>query len=370
MDRVLFVDDEINVLEAVQRNLCEYVDVDIAQSGEEALKLMDDHRYAVLVSDMRMPAMDGAALLSQARQRWPDTVRILLTGHADVESAISAVNEGRVFRYLSKPCPNELLLQSIRDAVEQFKTRAIERELLEGTLDGTMSLLVEVLALAAPDVFGRAKRLQRCVEHMARACDAPQVWQYGIAALMSQLGCVALPGDLVARVLIGQATPKERDLFARHPETAARLLSSIPRMETVAKIVSLQNARELPATEDLTVRLGVDLLQVALAVDALVVRGERLTNAIDHLRRIRPDLRKDLLDHLSTFDDAGLGSTTLYVMLRDLRIGMVLAADVESKSGTLILAQGHSLTLLHLERLRRFAEGAGIVEPLKVMGGQ
>ena len=104
--RILCVDDEEFILEGIASNLRKSFKITTAKSGQEALDLMENEEtFPIIISDMRMPGMDGAQFLKQARQVSPDSIRILLTGHADLEAAISVVNEGKIFRYLTKTCP-------------------------------------------------------------------------------------------------------------------------------------------------------------------------------------------------------------------------------------------------------------------------
>jgi DNA-binding NtrC family response regulator len=113
-----------------------------ATSGKAGLeRLSSDGPFAVVVSDMRMPEMNGAAFLAQVRERAPDTVRVLLTGQADLDSAIAAVNEGQIFRFLTKPCAPEMLISSLRAAEEQHRLITAERVLLEQTLHGAVKAL-------------------------------------------------------------------------------------------------------------------------------------------------------------------------------------------------------------------------------------
>src|ERR1700744_1678248 len=120
--RVLLIDDDAALLEGLKRRLRSRLDVVGAESGAEAFELIDPARpFAVVVSDMRMPRMDGAAVLREFRKRTPDTVRVLLTGYVDIDSAIKAVNEGNIFRFLCKPVDFDDLNAAIDDAIEQHR---------------------------------------------------------------------------------------------------------------------------------------------------------------------------------------------------------------------------------------------------------
>ncbi|HTS71985.1 MAG TPA: response regulator [Terriglobia bacterium] len=128
--RILIVDDEELVLQALERQLHARFEVTTATGGKEALRLvMSQGPYAVVVSDLRMPGMDGVTLLFLIRTAAPDTVRILLTGHTDMEAASAAVNEGKVFRFLLKPCPSGVLFRALEAAVEQYQSLQLRNTL-------------------------------------------------------------------------------------------------------------------------------------------------------------------------------------------------------------------------------------------------
>ncbi|MCX8054340.1 MAG: SpoIIE family protein phosphatase [Ignavibacteria bacterium] len=128
--KILFVDDEINVLHGYRRNLRSLFDVHIANSGSEALKIISEQGdFAVIISDYRMPEMDGIELLHKVKEISPDTIRIILTGFADMQIAIEAINEGNIFRFLTKPLPTDKLINSINDALEQYRLITTEKEL-------------------------------------------------------------------------------------------------------------------------------------------------------------------------------------------------------------------------------------------------
>jgi ActR/RegA family two-component response regulator len=131
-DKILFVDDEPSVLDGYRRMLHRDFEVDTATGGEDGLVLVrGTGPYAVVVSDMRMPGMNGAEFLAQVRQLVPETVRILLTGYSDMNAAIDAVNEGNIFRYLTKPCQKEVLVKAINLSLEQYSTVTAEKMLVK-----------------------------------------------------------------------------------------------------------------------------------------------------------------------------------------------------------------------------------------------
>lgn len=131
-EKILFVDDEAPVLEGLQRLLRQEFTVGVAQGGHRGLAALGSSGpYAVVVSDMRMPEMDGVEFLSEVREKWPDTVRILLTGHADLDAAIEAVNRGNIFRFLTKPCKKDVLVEAIHKGLEQYRGAIAQHKLIK-----------------------------------------------------------------------------------------------------------------------------------------------------------------------------------------------------------------------------------------------
>jgi DNA-binding NtrC family response regulator len=130
--RVLLVDDEPLVLEGLRRSLHTEFVADLAEGPEEGLaKLRKDGPYPVVVSDMRMPGMDGVEFLATVRTIAPDSIRMMLTGSSDMEVATRAVNEGQIFRFLTKPVTPETLLATLRAGLAQYHAARLEKEQLK-----------------------------------------------------------------------------------------------------------------------------------------------------------------------------------------------------------------------------------------------
>ena len=175
--RILFVDDEANILSAYQRQYRKRFKIDTAQSGEKALVLLADNGpYAVIISDMRMPGMNGIELLKRVEAIAPDTVRIMLTGNSDQQTAIEAINEGHIYRFLTKPCSPERLAKALVAGLEQYRLITVEHELLENTLKSIVQVLTDVLSLVNPEAFGRTARLKRHMYELALSMNLPEIW--------------------------------------------------------------------------------------------------------------------------------------------------------------------------------------------------
>jgi DNA-binding NtrC family response regulator len=183
--KVICVDDEPQVLEGLALHLRRKYQVFTALGGEQALQIIAEQGpFVVALSDMRMPGMNGATFLSQVRKQSPDTVRMLLTGHADLQSAIAAINEGQIFRFLSKPCPPEQLLKAFEAAADQYRLLTAERVLLEQTLRGSIQTLIDILSITNPIAVGKATRIKQNAIALAEKLGVAERWPIEVAAML------------------------------------------------------------------------------------------------------------------------------------------------------------------------------------------
>ena len=242
-EKILCVDDEQNVLAAIQRQLRTRFHIDTAIRGELGLQALASRGpYAVVVSDMRMPEMDGVQFLRLVKQRAPDSVRIMLTGNHELRTAMQAVNEGSIFRFLTKPCPPETFADALEAGVRQYRLITAERDLLEKTLSGAIRVLAEILAVIDPQVFVRAEKLRDHARSIGKALQADNIWELEVSALLSQLGLVTIPRAVVNKYRSCLALSSgEKEMLARVPEIGRSLLAHIPRLESVAEIVLYQS---------------------------------------------------------------------------------------------------------------------------------
>ena len=289
METILLVDDDIRVVSALQRRLYKSYQVEIASCAAEALEAIAGTSYAVVVSDLQMPGMDGIEFLSKVKEISPDTVRILLTGQADLDTAIAAVNEGSVFRFLTKPCPEELLTKTLDAALEQHRLMIAERDVLQRTLMGTVGVLVEILAAIQPVAFGRAWRVRRHVRMVAREMKLDDLWKFEAAAMLSQIGCISVDPEVLRKYDAGEElSDAETAQMASHPQVGQMLLQQIPRLHTVSQMVGRQHhafngtAGFQPGTYN--VALGAEFLHVALGFDRLTARGRSAEDALTEMR--------------------------------------------------------------------------------------
>jgi CheY-like chemotaxis protein len=358
VEKILLVDDDTNILDGYRRSLSREFLIETALGGEEALKLVaDSGPYAVIVSDMRMPGMDGIQLLGKIKDLSPDTTRIMLTGNAEIETAINAINENNIFRFLTKPCGKEMMAKTLTAALVQYRLVTAERILLEQTLSGTIQVLTDVLSLLNPAAFSRAERTRRYIHHVVTTMNLPNVWQYEVAAMMSQLGCVTLAPETIQAVYRGEKlTPTEQAQYDAHPSVAYGLLSKIPRLEPVAWMIEHQNRpiRDADRCDKAEMRQGAEILRLTLAYERLINNGSTRNEAVHTLANLNKNFSPNFFDALVTLDPNAEEGEIKKCRIEQLLPGMIIQDEIRTPEGTLLVAKGQAVTSPLLSRLKNF----------------
>lgn len=416
--RVLLVDDEENVLRSLQRTLRqEPYEVVTAKSGDAAIALLEKERVDLIISDARMPGMDGPTLLSAARRRWPWIIRILLTGYANISSTIQAINDGKIFQYISKPWDDDELRLVIRQALafqfserrrlalvkvtrqqnEELKTlnQSLEEKVAARTeelrqtadmLDATLTELrksyvttTEVFASLfnqrLPPNLQTHSEVSALVKSFASTLSlSPDAMRdLEMAAALHNLGKMAWPDDML-RTPSDSLSKEQEKLFKRYPEAGEQLLMALDPLQEAATLIRHHRERwdgrgypdglkgdEIPLGSRV-IRLAVDFveLQAGMVVRRILARDE----AIKVIRRQKgllypPDLCEAFarfLEH-SEADQEPSDSSVETVFTHALKPGMVLARDLHAASGMLLLNKGKVLSDRLIEKLISFEAG-------------
>ena len=369
--RILCVDDEPRILEGLAMHLRKDYEVHAAISGAEALrKLKELKNVAVIVSDMRMPGLDGATLLHQVLQSFPDVTRILLTGEPGRDAAVSAINRGQIFRFLTKPCPPDQLKSAIEAGVMHHRLFHAERLVLQETLLGCINALIDVLAITSPVAFGRAGRVKRLAADFAKSINCSDFWQLEAAAMLSQIGYLSLTQELVEKLYGGSAlTPEEQAAAAAVPQVAIRVLEHVPRLEPVMQILSA-----LSWGDEAVVRLGdgtigtaTRILGMVLDYDAQTACGYSSEVALESVRKRKSRYGSELIEKFAASLESIGGSTSIReIPLRSVLVGMTLMQELRTATGKLLTTGGFEITTTFLEKIRHHAPEL-MDKPVKVL---
>lgn len=363
--QILCVDDEPHILEGFRRIFRKNFEIHVAEGGEQAMAVLQrKNDFSVIVSDMRMPGMDGVQFFNRAREIAPDSVRIMLTGDAEQATAMKAVNEGEIFRFLTKPCSPEAFGIAIEAGIRQHRLMTAERELLEKTLGKSLQVLIDILAMVNPTAFSRATRVKRLARELAERAAIKNVWEIELAAMLSQIGCVTVPEEILHKITRGEPLEEsELQLYQQHPQVGRDLIADIPRMETVAEIIAHQNRCISDDMESIHTTANPSMaakyaciLKIALDFDRLLEFGKSPHEAFRELSK-----RDNWYDSATLLALRELISEKVEeyvyekVNVSALEFGMVLDEAVLIDSETVLIAKGTEVTFSMMMKLDKFA---------------
>jgi putative two-component system response regulator len=291
--RVLFVDDEANILAALTRHFRNDHELLLAQSGEQALRMLEtDGPVDVVVSDLRMPKMDGVKFLSEVRRLYPETVRIILTGHADLQNTLDAVNRCQAFRILAKPCPMEDIGQAIADAVDQARLVQDRRELailrkVQEAMEGIIVGFTNLVEARDPYTAGHQAAVARLAvavgEEMGLAPD--QLMCIRMSGLVHDIGKVYVPTEFLNKP--GKLSDLEFAIIKNHAQIGSEILKPIdfpwPIVRTVREHHERLDGSGYPQG------LAAD----AISLEAKVIMVADTVDAMTSHRPYRPGLGLD-----------------------------------------------------------------------------
>jgi response regulator RpfG family c-di-GMP phosphodiesterase len=423
MPTLLCVDDEPNILASLRRLFRPAgYRVLLAESGAEGLRVLEAEAVDLVISDMRMPEMDGARFLAQVRQRWPDTVRLLLTGYSDIQSIQDAINCGEIYRYITKPWDDTDIQLVVRHALER---RALEQEKqrlealtlrqneelkqlnhsLEAKVEArtlqlklsrdaaiaandklkhnfvtTIKVISSMLEMRGGALSGHARQVADLARKIAvhLKLDAREAQDVFVAGLLHDLGKIGYSDDMLATPLT-MLHGEELGLFRKHPLRAEQLLMPLEDLRGSAAILRAQLERfdgnGFPdGVAGLAIPLGARIL--ALAVDYFNLQQGAMVQ-----RHLRADEAKSLVINASgtRYDphvvnafrqvvDGGGGDEAggVEVLSGELVPGMVLARDLVSRDGLMLLAADHVLDARMIQQVQDFEAKSGGRLPIRV----
>jgi response regulator RpfG family c-di-GMP phosphodiesterase len=363
-DRILLIDDERSLLDGLVRVHGRNLNLVAEQDPERALEIVATQGpFAAVFCDYRMPKMNGGACLERLQQLAPDTVRVMLTGNSDLDTAIDAINRGAVFRFLRKPCDRDTFAACAAAALRMHRLLLGERDLLERTFKSSIQVLSDVLSITNADAFGRAGRVQHYVKQLIGPLRVADAWQVESAALLSQIGFVGIPQDIVQSLARkAPLTPQQRAIVGRHPKIGSDLLRNIPRLDEVARMVLYQTKRfdggGLPtdSVAGAQIPLGARILAAAIAFEALLSNGVGKAEALAQMTSQRGVFDPQVLEQLANVHPQGAEMRPERLPVQRLLAGHVLEQDIVHQGGALIVAKGQVITESMLARLRSYAD--------------
>ena len=364
--KLLFVDDERHLLNGIERVLGFDYELDTAESGQEGLDAIRERGpYSVVFTDMRMPHMDGMQFLEKARQLAPNSIYVMLTGNNDLETAVNAINQGQVFRFLNKPCEEQELSGVIQDALRQFELVQAEKELLHDTFVGSVRVMTDVIDAIQPELAGRGERIQENIAALCQGSGIEERWEFKLAGRLSTLGVALLPESY--RLCLERNDHDSAiaiEVSCRAAKLAGTILQDVPRLKDVAEICKRREhttngliSTQSPSDSEEIVSVGVVLLQAASLWEELSRRGLAASEIRETVHQLLPQLPDAMLKLMGNSDASASGCETIGVSPERLEEGMVVGEDVPCpERGELLIRKGQRLNQVTIQKLQSYED--------------
>lgn len=417
--RILLVDDEEGILKALKRVLSN-LDIELiaVSSGAEALEILKKQKISLIISDQRMPEMTGVELLSRSREVSPDTVRILLTGYADVDATVEAINSGAIRYYLNKPWDNDFLLSRIRDSLELYKTTAENQRLNQLTREQNQKLIefnqnlqqkVEeqtgqikkqhqdlkksfmetiktfsvIVGLRLKDVASHSQRVASLTKMLLKGLDLneKEYQDIVVAAYLHDIGKIGLP-DVISRKSSEECNPHEKEILYKHPVLGQSCVYNVSGFEEIGVIIrhhheNFDGTGYPDCLIGQKIPLGSRVLRICNAFDHIAQRADypdlkTLAHATSTLlrhagSRFDPNLVKafashDIANQFYHDDSHGVTGFKPEALMED----MVIAMDIRTVNNVFLLPKGAKLSSGIIGRIKKIHAVDPIIEAIRV----
>ena len=385
-ETILLVDDEPKVISALIRELnsFQFSDIVSANNGVEALELLRNNPdVAVIISDFRMPGLDGISFLMEAQEICPDATRMILTGVADLEMATNAINLGQIYRLLLKPCPTENLINSVKAGIRQYQLVTGERDLLQNTLKGSIKILTDLLAAISPDSFSQANRISGLTRKFSKELGLVNAWELELAGVLCRIGCVTVPPEVLDSWMRGKyLDPNQLQMMDSVGKIGNHLLRNIPRLEKIAEGILYQSTSYQPVRNPNKQPVGSDIpligriLRIVIDFDRFLSVDQNLKSALNkmtnQINEYDPDLMKVFREKVVVPQESEITSTgksessLVEVRYDEIQSGMVIVANVFDTKGRMLIAAGTVVTEILKIRLANYCRIFGLDQPLLV----
>jgi response regulator RpfG family c-di-GMP phosphodiesterase len=402
---VLLVDDEESILKSLKR-LLKVLEIEIitAPNGQEALNFLDQYNVSLIISDQRMPVMTGVEFLQKSQNVVPDAIRILLTGYADLEVTMTAINSGAIRYYFTKPWDDEFLLSRVKESLDLYRMTVDNRRLgnllkkqneqlkkLNKTLEyrvteqtkeikdqhnelnqsfmGTIKSFSTIIDLRYKDVGSHSQRVASLASKMCKAMNISSNKEYQdivIAAYLHDIGKIGL-ADKILQKSQRDLNKTETEEYKNHPILGQSCIYGIVGFEEICVIIRHHhehyNGSGYPDNiREKRIPLGARIIRVADAFDKYAFEkgypNEKiLKEAAAHLVEYSgtifdPEIVKKFIEHdLAQNFIYPESSETITVRPFELEVGMILAADIHTKSGMFLLPKGAKLSSGMIKRI-------------------
>jgi DNA-binding NarL/FixJ family response regulator len=342
--KILFVDDDELVLSGITLTVGRQYDISTAISGMEGLELVEkEGPFAVIVSDFNMPQMDGSEFLREIRKKDKEVVTMLLSGGANFNEVSDVVRRGGIFRLIGKPCPTDVMVENLDQALKQYRTIRAEKDMLEQTLNGTVRAITTILAASKPLFFGRSERVKKLAFLVAKELKLAEDWRLELASTFSHLGYLTLPDEVQEKLYNHEDLPEEIMAVVKvFPNFANGILKGIPRLDEITPIIDLidQDYEESSSSDDVSAKLA-SLIRLAKHYERYASDGYSRADIFGILDKTPQIYLPGALEALRKIKDYSKGEAEIEeVSIDKLKSGMRILEELRLPNGSLVAPKG------------------------------
>lgn len=388
--KVLLVEDDYQ-LRVLEKRLLQNLghEAILCEDAETALEQLKQEMPPFILLDMVLPGMSGLEFARSVRNLPDGDTPYILAATSWPEDQLKNILEAGANDYIQKPIDLNLfsvrvkiaeqVISNIQDRyrMQQQMKEMVTRDVLQHTLNGFIRVITNVLSQTAPLAFGRSERVARMVSEFAVLVNLEKDWELSAAAMLCQIGCVAIPQEILSKALTDELlSEKEYEMFSTQARNGADILSQVPRMERIARIIAYQDKHYdgsgLPAdpVKGDDIPAASRILKIALDMDALTQKNMSRADALHEMTARSGWYDPKLLEIFSHSDGRPHRSMALRVWIDQLQDGMILAENVVSKSNALLVMKGHEITPLIRKQLGNFSKNYHIQQPIEVYAAE
>lgn len=414
-NKVLFVDDEPHVLSALKRLTRRFdIDVYIAEGGLKGLEVLEKEPIDLVISDMRMPEMDGAEFLTLVKEKYPGTVRYLLTGFSEISATIRALNSGGIYRYISKPWDDKELIEIINDGLKIKRLEAEKKALVELTtmqneelkdlnqnLEAKVKARTEEIEQTSNMLDAAYKELNKSYESFIKAFSGflnqrddlqkgetqlvanlakrmaqelklsdSMISRVYYAGLLYQIGKLGLPGKMIG-VSENMLSPEDFAKYIQYPIYGETAVLAISGFEKVSKYIrnqleSYDGTGTPDQLKETKIPSGARILRIAkdyIGLQTGLLTDEPLSanDAFNEIskysnKKYDPVLVKCLERLKLDFVVKNAYSTEIEIQSYAMQPGMLLTRDIRNSGGLLLISKGNILSEVTISKLIELEE--------------
>lgn len=420
---LMFVDDEPNILSALKRVFFDDdFRIETFTKGEDAVEFLKQNPVEVIVSDQRMPGMSGTEVLARAREVRPEAMRIILTGFADMDAAVDAINQGQIYQFVFKPWNDEELRSIVLRAIDHYdlsiendrltselmiKNQELEElnaqlgqkvkertalivqknlelaklnKSLEGSLLSTIRVFISLTEMSSPRLASHSRRVATLATTLANELgwSEDQIRDLEVASLLHDIGKLGIPEKVYSKPK-ESLTDLENEMLSNHPMLGQNILGAIEAFDNVGRIIRAHHERwdgqgfpdGLSGEE---IPIEARLLSVCNVYDHLLndEDGRSLTFVMKYFKnnagsQFDPELSQFVVKYFRNQEGEEKVDRTAQVMARELQPGMTLAENLLTGKGIFLLPEGQVLKETHIRSIQDIQKVDPITHMIKVI---